>query len=62
MDVYMVDPYMFLKEKTSTCFDNHASAETHSSLPVGNESYQHRDEYDWGMHERYDKYTLSTVS
>lgn len=53
----MTDSYTLLDDKVSTRFDNPASFETDSSPPIEKEFHRSRDEFDWGMQERYDKYT-----
>lgn len=54
----MVEPYMLLKEKMATCFDNLASIESHSSRLAMNKSQQHWDDFVRGMLGKYKKYTF----
>lgn len=42
----------------NTQFDNLKFSNANSSHLAGKESLQQKDESDWGMHGRYDKYTL----
>lgn len=58
----MVEPYVILEEKLYMRFDNPASADFHSSRPIGKESHRHWDGPNRGMLGKYNKYTPLTVS
>lgn len=53
----MVEPYMLPEEKLTTRFDNLASSESHSNHPTKKDYHWHRDDSDWDMLDKYDKYT-----
>lgn len=45
----MVEPFMMLEEKLTTCFDNPVYKEPHSGHLYGEESHRCQDDFDQNM-------------
>lgn len=51
----MAQSFINLEEKLNTQFNNSVAAESNSGLLTRNESHRWKDEFDQGVHGRYEK-------
>lgn len=54
--------FINLEEKLNTRLDNPITTDANSNLPAGKESHHWKYKFNWGKHNRYDKYSIECMA